>query len=161
MTEKLNVHATGLVLNGTGLLLRGPAGSGKSLRALSLLDEWEMRGLPGTLVSDDRVDLALEAGVVVMTPPRPIEGLIELRGRGLVTRPFARKAPLHLVVDMVESLERMPEDCEFETGLMGVRLARCPVPKDGVTDARHQLLLVREGLRRLSPGNRPFGQQLT
>ena len=112
-------------------------------------------------MSDDRVDIALEAGAIVMSPPRPIEGLIELRGRGLVTRPVAQQARLHLVVDLVDSLERMPEDSQFETELMGVPVARCPVPRDGVADPRHQLLLVREALRQLSPANRPPGQKLT
>lgn len=161
MTGRLNVHATGLVLGETGLLLRGPSGSGKSLLALTLLDEWELRGLPANLVADDRVDLAVEDGALVMMPPKPIEGLIELRGRGLVGRPFARKSRLRLVVDLVEELARMPEESEFATELMEVRLARCPVPRDGVTDTRHQLLLVREALRRLSPANRPAGQELT
>ena len=161
MTAALNVHATGLVLGTTGLLLRGPSGSGKSLLALALLDEWDLRGLPASLVADDRVDLALRAGAVVMRPPKPIEGLIELRGRGLVPRPFTAEAPLHLVVDLVDTLVRMPEESEFGTELLGLRLARCPVPKDGVADPRHQLLLVREALLGLSPPNRPAGRELT
>ena len=36
-----------------------------------------------------------------MQAPKAIEGLIELRGRGIVSRPFVAKAPLHLVVDLV------------------------------------------------------------
>ncbi len=151
MTHRLNVHATGLVLGKHGLLLRGPSGSGKSLLALSLLDEWEARGQPGKLVSDDRVELAVEAGQLVMYPPRQIEGLIELRGRGLVARPFAARARLHLVVDFVDRLERMLEEEELVTELLGVPVARCPVPKAGVVDSGHQLLLVREALRQLSP----------
>ena len=43
-----NIHATGLVLGGHGLILRGPSGAGKSLLALELLDEWEVRGLPAS-----------------------------------------------------------------------------------------------------------------
>lgn len=161
MTATLNVHATALVLDATGLLLRGPSGAGKSLMALGLIDAWELLGRPARLVADDRVDLSRAAGGLVMTPPKPIEGLIELRGRGLVRRPFAARARLHLVVDLVDDLERMPEESAFETELMGVRLARCPVPRDGVADPRHQLLLVREALRRLSPANHPQGQEFT
>ncbi|MHB1110618.1 MAG: HPr kinase/phosphorylase [Devosia sp.] len=147
MSARHNIHATGLVLDKAGLILRGPSGSGKSLLALSLLDEWEIRGLPASLVSDDRVDMAAEAGGLVMYPPKPIEGLIELRGRGLVSRPFAAKARVHLVVDFVDRLERLPEEDALVTELFGVRLARCPLPKDGVIDSRHQLLLVREAIR--------------
>lgn len=161
MTATLNVHATALVLDANGLLLRGPSGAGKSLMALSLIDAWELRGRPARLVADDRVDLTREDGSLVMSPPKPIEGLIELRGRGLVSRPYAARAPLHLVVDLVDGLARMPEESEFETELMGVRLARCPVPRDGAADPRHQLLLVREALRRLSPANHLPGQEFT
>lgn len=46
MSQPENVHATGLVLGKTGLILRGPSGAGKSLLALELLDAWEARGLP-------------------------------------------------------------------------------------------------------------------
>lgn len=161
MSEKRNVHATGLVLDRAGLILRGPSGSGKSLLALSLLDEWELRGKPARLVSDDRVDLAVEAGRLVMFPPKPIAGLIELRGRGLVSRPFASRAQVHLVVDFVDRLERMLEEEAFTTALFGVTLARCPLPKDGVIDSRHQLLLVREAIRSLSTGKRPARQKNT
>jgi len=161
VTARHNIHATGLVLDEVGLILRGPSGSGKSLLALSLLDEWEIRGRPASLVSDDRVDIAVEAGGLVMYPPKPIEGLIELRGRGLVSRPFAPRAPVHLVVDFVDTLERMLEEDELTTELFGVRLARCPLPKDGVVDARHQLLLVREAIRGLSTAKRAARQKST
>lgn len=147
MTETHNIHATGLVLDGVGLILRGPSGAGKSLLALELLDEWEMRGKPAKLVSDDRVDIVTGGKTLVMRAPAAIEGLAELRGRGIVSRPFVAKAPLHLVIDLVETLERMVEEDELTTELFGVTLARAPVPRNGVVDARHQLLLVREAIR--------------
>lgn len=147
MTETHNIHATGLVLDGVGLILRGPSGAGKSLLALELLDEWEMRGKPAKLVSDDRVDIVTGGRTLVMRAPAAIEGLAELRGRGIVSRPFIAEAPLHLVIDLVETLERMVEEDELTTELFGVTLARAPVPRNGVVDARHQLLLVREAIR--------------
>ena len=153
-----NVHATGLVLGKIGLILRGPSGAGKSLLALELLDAWEARGLTAKLVSDDRVDLAVEKGGLVMLAPKSIEGLVELRGRGIVSRPFTRKAPVHLVVDLVPTLERMVEEDELTTELSGVLLPRCPVPQAGIVDARHQLLLIKEALRALSPG-KPAARQ--
>jgi len=153
-----NVHATGLVLGKTGLILRGPSGGGKSLLALELLDTWEARGLTAKLVSDDRIDLVVEKGGLVMLAPKSIEGLIELRGRGIVSRPFTRKAPVHLVVDLVPTLERMVEEDELTTELSGIRLPRCPVPQAGIVDARHQLLLIKEALRALSPG-KPAARQ--
>lgn len=149
--SRSNIHATGLVLDRTGLILRGPSGAGKSLLALELIDEWEARGLKGLLVSDDRIDIEARRGGLVMHAPRAIEGLIELRGRGIVHRPFVASAPLHLVVDLVDELERMVEEDALTTTLDGVAVARCPVPRAGKVDSRHQVLLIREALRALSP----------
>ena len=146
-----NIHATGLVLGSTGLILRGPSGAGKSLLALELIDEWEMRGEGAKLVSDDRIDIEATSTGVVMHAPKAIEGLVELRGRGIVSRPFVTKAPLHLVVDLVDTLERMVEEDSLVTTLEGITLARCPVPRAGIVDSRHQVLLIREALRALSP----------
>jgi serine kinase of HPr protein (carbohydrate metabolism regulator) len=146
VSDSLNIHATGLVLDGIGLILRGPSGSGKSLLALDLLQQWDARGLPALLVSDDRVEIVAEGGELTMRPAPNIEGLIELRGRGIVRRPFAAAAKLHLVIDLVETLERMLEEDVLVTELGGVTLSRAPVPRAGVIDARHQLLLIREAI---------------
>lgn len=146
-----NIHATGLVLGTTGVILRGPSGAGKSLLAIELIDEWELRGQEARLVSDDRVDVEATRTGLVMHAPKAIEGLIELRGRGIVSRPFVAKAPVHLVVDMVDTLERMVEEDALITELDGVSIARCPVPRAGKIDSRHQVLLIREALRALSP----------
>ena len=147
----VNIHATGLVLDKAGLILRGPSGAGKSLLALELLDLWESRGLAGKLVSDDRIDIEATPRGLVMSAPKAIAGLIELRGRGIVSRPFVEQAPLHLVVDLVDGLDRMVEENALVVTLEGVSLARCPVPRAGIVDSRHQLLLIREALRALSP----------
>jgi serine kinase of HPr protein (carbohydrate metabolism regulator) len=151
---RTNVHATGLVLGTTGMILRGPSGAGKSLLALELIDEWEMRGETARLVSDDRIDIEASKTGLVMHAPKAIEGLVELRGRGIVSRPFVAKADVHLVVDLVDTLERMVEEDELVTELDGITLARCPVPKAGIVDSRHQVLLIREALRALSPTGR-------
>ena len=149
-----NIHGTGLVLDGHGLILRGPSGSGKSLLALLLLDAWDSRGKPAKLVSDDRVEIAAEADGLTLHAPAAIEGLIELRGRGIVQRPFVRSAPLHLVVDLVEATDRMLEEDALTTELLGLPVARCPVPRAGKIDTLHQLLLVGEALRALPAAGR-------
>lgn len=151
MSERQNVHATGLVLGSTGIMLRGPSGSGKSLLTLSLIDTWEARGKRARLVADDRLDIAAERGAVTMHAPPTIAGLIELRGRGIVSRPHVGKARVHLVVDFVPTLERMIEEEELTTELLGITLPRCPVPRFGVAELGHQQLLVAEALRTLSP----------
>jgi serine kinase of HPr protein (carbohydrate metabolism regulator) len=146
---RTNIHATGLVLDKTGIVFRGPSGTGKSVLALELMDEWEARGLDAKLVSDDRIDIEATKTGIVMYAPKAIEGLVELRGRGIVSRPYVSKAPVHLVVDMVATLERMVEEDALVTTLEGVELPRCPVPKAGIIDSRHQILLIREAIRAL------------
>jgi serine kinase of HPr protein (carbohydrate metabolism regulator) len=148
---RTNIHATGLVLDKIGIVFRGPSGSGKSILALQLMDEWEARGLDAKLVSDDRIDIEAGKAGLTMYAPKAIEGLVELRGRGIVSRPFVSKAPVHLVVDMVDTLERMVEEDALETELEGVTLPRCPVPRAGIIDSRHQILLIREAIRALAP----------
>ena len=54
------------------------------------------------------------------------------------------------MVDLVDAYERMIEEDELVTELEGMRLARCPVPRAGKVDSRHQVLLIREALRALS-----------
>jgi serine kinase of HPr protein (carbohydrate metabolism regulator) len=142
----MNVHGTGIVLAGTGVMMRGPSGSGKSLLALLLIDSFALRGEDATLVADDQLELTESGGVLTMTTPSAIAGMIELRGRGIVSRPHVARARLGLVVDLVETLERMPEESAFSTELLGVTLPRCPVPRMGVVETSHQLLLVREAL---------------
>ena len=146
-----NIHATGLVLGGQGVILRGPSGGGKSLLALELMDEWEARGRDAKLISDDRIEIENVGGKIVMHAPKSIEGLIELRGRGIVQRPFLASAPLDLVVDMVDTLERMIEEDQLTTKLLGVTVARAPIPRAGVINSRHQEILIREALRALAP----------
>ncbi len=161
MSARHNIHATGIVLDGTGLILRGQPGSGKSLLALDLLDQWEALGLEAKLVSDDRVELVAGTMGLTMHPAPNIAGLIELRGRGIVSRPHVEAAPLHLVIDLVDTLERMLEEDALVTELFGVTVPRAPVPRGGVVDGRHQLMLVREAIRALGSPRRVTRQKTT
>ncbi len=127
-------------------MLRGRSGAGKSLLALQLLDLWRGRGREAYLVADDRINIEAGKHGLTMRAPPNIEGLIELRGRGIVSRPHRPEARLDLVVDMVEDLVRFLEDEAFVTELEGVELARCQVPERSVVDSAHQILLVDEAL---------------
>jgi HPr kinase/phosphorylase len=151
VSTRENVHATGIVLGSAGVMLRGPSGAGKSLLALSLIDQWESRGLGARLVADDRLDLEVLKNRLVMHARPAIAGLAELRGRGIVMRAHVERAPVQLVVDLVDRLERMVEEDDLVTEIMGITLPRCPVPKAGVAELGHQILLVGEALRALSP----------
>jgi serine kinase of HPr protein (carbohydrate metabolism regulator) len=147
MNKPVNVHGTGLVLGEIGVLLRGPSGAGKSTLSLALLDRWEGRGRDALLVADDRVDLKTENGAIFMMAPPQVAGLIELRGRGIVSRPHRQQAELHLVLDLVPELTRMLEEEELQTELLGKVLPRAPIPQAGVVSLGHQILLAAEAVR--------------
>ncbi len=106
------LHATCVALEGRGVLLRGPSGSGKSDLALRLIDEGAL------LVADDQTEVQLEpatrvrSGRLTAQAPRTIAGRLEVRGLGIVAQPALASAPVALVVDLVRAaeVERLPED---------------------------------------------------
>jgi HPr kinase/phosphorylase len=136
MSESLkpfHVHATCVSLNGQGVLIRGRPGSGKSELALRLID---MPGygagedvFRGRLVADDQVRVEAKAGALWASPPEALQGLLELRGQGLLALPFAAEAKLALIVDLVPAgeLERLPEPEALKAEIAGVSLPRIPL----------------------------------
>ncbi|MCZ4272008.1 HPr kinase/phosphorylase [Maritalea porphyrae] len=147
--EPENVFGTGITYDGYGILLRGQSGAGKSLLALDLLDRAENFNKEAFLISDDRVLLHVDGDDVMCSSPPQIAGQIELRGCGVIERPTTDQTKIHLVIDLVGELDRMPENEEFETELLGVKVARCPVPVRSLIDSVHQRLLVTEAIKRV------------
>ena len=99
------IHGTAVAIDGKGVLLLGDPGQGKSDLALRLID----RG--ARLIADDRVDLACHGSQIVMSAPKRLAGLIEVRGLGIFRLEPARSVPLALAVRLVgrEFIERLPE----------------------------------------------------
>lgn len=110
------IHATCVSVDGRGVILRGPSGSGKSDLALRLIDQG------GTLIADDRVDLRLHDGDVVASSPQNIAGQLEVRGIGIIRLTYQEDARLSLVVDLVERglVPRLPEG--LTASLLGVNI---------------------------------------
>lgn len=103
-------HGTIVDIAGTGVLLRGASGSGKSDLALRLLD----RG--GTLVADDRYLLKPARRGAVGFAPDNLYGLLEVRGLGVLSVPAIKTTLVGLVVDLVDRQEvpRLPEKRIFD-----------------------------------------------
>ena len=101
----MNIHATCIALDGHGVLLRGPPGSGKSDLAARAIDAG------ARLVADDRVTLVRCSATIIASAPPSIRGMIELRGLGILRVDAETEAPLALIVDLVasEKIVRMPE----------------------------------------------------
>ena len=118
------VHASAVLVGAQGVLIRGPSGSGKSMLAAALID----RG--ARLIADDRVHLSACHGRIMATAPAAIAGMVELRGRGILSVPAERSAIIWLVVDLVseDGLERMPENAQFSATILGVAVPRQPAP---------------------------------
>lgn len=108
-----NLHGTAIAVGGQAALIRGPSGAGKSDLALRVLALQPGGILPDRplLIADDRVDAVRVDGEIVLSCPKVLEGLLEVRGIGLIRMPFLRSATLSLVVDLVApgAVERMPE----------------------------------------------------
>lgn len=100
----LQIHASCISIDGAGVLIRGPSGSGKSDMALRLMS------LGAELVADDRVGLSVGEDAVEARAPEALAGLMEVRGVGILEFPAVRKAPIRLIVDLVPSdkVDRLP-----------------------------------------------------
>jgi HPr kinase/phosphorylase len=113
MSEPATVHGSAVLVGERGVLIRGPSGSGKSSLLLGLL-----ASEPATtwLIADDRVVVTAAHGRLIASAPPVLAGLMEIRGQGIVRRPFVSPARLHLVVDLMplSDCDRMP-DREAET----------------------------------------------
>ncbi|MFV0385701.1 HPr kinase/phosphorylase [Paracoccus sp. (in: a-proteobacteria)] len=97
------VHGTAVSVNGRGLLILGPSGSGKSSLALELM------AAGGSLVSDDRTDLEKQGEVVMASAPQGLAGRIEARGVGILRVENGPPAAIRLVVDLGQREElRLP-----------------------------------------------------
>ncbi|MDT8854509.1 HPr kinase/phosphatase C-terminal domain-containing protein [Paracoccaceae bacterium Fryx2] len=101
--SELVVHASCVALEGRGVLILGPSGSGKSGLALQLM------AFGARLVADDRTVLRRDGAGLVASCPAPLVGLIEARGVGLLRADPVAEVPLHLAVDLGQAeSDRLP-----------------------------------------------------
>lgn len=115
MTARVNVHATCVALGTLGapfggppdaaVLIFGASGNGKSDLALRLIAGGAL------LVADDQTLLTIAEGRLYAEAPETISGLIEIRGVGIVSVPFAKRAAVVLAIRLLEAgaPERLPE----------------------------------------------------
>ena len=97
------VHGTAIALEDKGVLLIGPSGSGKSDLALRLIDSG------ATLISDDQTICQRRNDEIFLFPHKKINGLIEVRGVGIIKVPFIEDVKLKMIVQLIDKQpERIP-----------------------------------------------------
>ena len=107
----LIMHASCVDVNGSGVLIVGRSGSGKSSLAINLL------ALGSKLVADDQCELIRKNNGFRISKPASLPKSIEIRGVGLVSVPMVNETSLDWVVNMDEvEKERMPTPRFTEIG---------------------------------------------
>jgi len=121
----LLVHATVITVQGHGVLIQGPSGSGKSDLALRLLD----RG--AALVADDCALLTARRSRLFAEAPHNIFGMLEVRGVGIIDWPTsAHAAKLDLAVNssLITQNKKSAELLGIKIPLISIDLLRSSSP---------------------------------
>jgi serine kinase of HPr protein (carbohydrate metabolism regulator) len=123
------VHASAVLAGPRAVLIRGPAGSGKSRLAMALIQAAKSGLLAfGRLIADDRVELIEAHGRLLARAPAGLAGLIEVRGLGICRVDYEPAGVIGLVVDLAAAgAERLPEEAERRTRIAGIVLPRVAV----------------------------------
>lgn len=100
----IKMHASVVSVKGQAVLLRGPSGFGKSDLALRMMDQG------AELVSDDYVELDVQNGQIIARPPIAIQGLMEVRGLGVIKVRHLHEAVVKLAFNLVAPgvVDRVP-----------------------------------------------------
>lgn len=133
--ESLNLHATALIFGEHGLLLRGPAGAGKSILALDLIVAAKANGKFSCLVGDDRILLDVRQGRLIATAHPAIKGLIELRNFGIQSHFHEENCVIHALIDLDGKPERLPEPGKRVIELLGIKLYHLILNQRGLSSS--------------------------
>lgn len=126
-----DIHASAVLVGDKGVLIMGPSGSGKSTLARRLLDFSRSQGRFAALIGDDRIRIEPINGKIIASPHAKIEGLLEIRGVGLVETNFVRTAVLDLLVSSQTVINtRLPDGGDMTESVAGVLLPRIEVRPD-------------------------------
>lgn len=123
------IHASAVLVGARAVLIRGPAGSGKSRLALNLIQAAAGgRLVLARLVADDRVHVEAVHNRLIARPPAVLAGLLEVRGLGIQRLHFEPMAVVSWVVDLdVVAPPRLPDPATAQAEVAGVMIRRLAV----------------------------------
>jgi HPr kinase/phosphorylase len=138
-----SIHASAILCDARALLIRGPAGSGKSSLVFALVEAARTARITfARLVADDRALIEVAHGRLLVRPVPELAGLLEVRGLGIRRLPYEPVAVVSHVVDLaVADAARLPDDGERTATICGIIL-----PRLAVTPATDPVALVRAAL---------------
>ncbi len=127
--DTASVHASAVLAGRSAILIRGPAGAGKSRLAMAVIQAAKCGLIAfARLVADDRVELTSAHGRLLARPAKALAGLIEVRGLGIRRLDYEPVAVIGLVVDLaISEAERLPREVERQIVIAGIRLPRLAV----------------------------------
>lgn len=132
------IHGTLISYAGIGCLLLGESGTGKSrLAAEGLM-------LGAKLIADDQIVLSTMSGLLMGAPSKPLLGVLEMRGVGLIKLPdTSAQHVVHVAVklDAAHGSERLPAPTT-ET-YEGVTIPLLALPPHPTTSALYLLSVIR------------------
>ena len=105
-----NIYASAVCIKDRGVLFLGDSGSGKSDISLRMIANHGAK-----LISDDRVDVQNINNHLIASAPKYIQGLLEVRGVGIIDIHTISQSEINLVVQLTtSSIDRMPKNSTFE-----------------------------------------------
>jgi HPr kinase/phosphorylase len=129
VNDASTIHASAVLIGPKAVLIRGPAGAGKSRLAFDLIEAARQGTLPfARLVADDRAFVAARAGRLLVRPAPALAGLLEVRGLGIRRLPHEPLAVAGLVVDLAAPYaDRHPAREAAETVIEGIAVPRLAI----------------------------------
>ncbi|MBO6637062.1 MAG: HPr kinase/phosphorylase [Roseitalea sp.] len=130
-------HGTCVAIDGQGVLITGPSGTGKTVLALMLIRRARAGGLDAGLVADDRVIVESDANGVTARCPPPLAGKVEIRGWGIadVGDVAVEAVRLSLLVRLVAPREALRFAQDHGETIEGHRLTCLRLPQGPAVSA--------------------------
>jgi HPr kinase/phosphorylase len=127
--EAPTIHASAVLIGPKAVLIRGPAGAGKSRLAWDVMQAATHGALPfARLVADDRAYVEACNGRLLVRPAPALAGLIEIRGLGIRRVAFEPVAAVGLVIDLsATDAARLPAAEAGKIAIEGISLPRLAV----------------------------------